>query len=458
MGNSHYLNIKKIEIEELFGVYTYSIYINEQDISKLLILYGDNGVGKTTILQIIFNLLSAETSQGHKTELANIKFKKITISLSNGYIVIAEREKDLIGDYQLRLMKGDKELKKANTHSIEEQGKYVIRGSASDTRRTASYKDDVDEFLLELKKLNLTIHYLADSRKVKSNANVLLNESKDEMNISNMPIEFLRKVGRSRGEDTFLLSDTLLEVAISMVTNWFKKQAFVANSIGQDSINSIYLNLAEQLLSTTKKNAEPVFELITKVELVNTLKTLKQRNLEFIKYQLTTDFGLNKLTTVVEKAPKGKIELISSVLRPYVSSIEKKLNALESTRNIINIFITTLNTFYIGKKLEFSIDSGLKIISTYNNNEILSPTMLSSGEKQLLLLFCNTITAREGASIFIIDEPELSLNVKWQRKLIDALLSLAEGSSIQFIFASHSVELLSKFTLNVCQLKNIRDF
>ena len=84
--------------------------------------------------------------------------------------------------------------------------------------------------------------------------------------------------------------------------------------------------------------------------------------------------------------------------------------------------------------------------------------MLSSGEKQLLLLFCNIITAREQASIFIIDEPELSLNVVWQRKLVNALLAFSEGSSIQLILASHSIELLTQYDQNVCDLTNIKEF
>jgi len=72
------LNIVHIDIEDLFGIYTYSIPMDSMDISKLLILYGDNGAGKTTILQMIFNLLSSEKAKGYKTELANIKFKKIS--------------------------------------------------------------------------------------------------------------------------------------------------------------------------------------------------------------------------------------------------------------------------------------------------------------------------------------------------------------------------------------------
>ena len=51
--------ISSILIEDLFGIYTYRIQpeSNDQDISRLLILYGDNGTGKTTILNLLYGAL-----------------------------------------------------------------------------------------------------------------------------------------------------------------------------------------------------------------------------------------------------------------------------------------------------------------------------------------------------------------------------------------------------------------
>ena len=70
----------------------------------------------------------------------------------------------------------------------------------------------------------------------------------------------------------------------------------------------------------------------------------------------------------------------------------------------------------------------------------------------MLLLFCNTVRARAQATILIIDEPELSLNVKWQRRLIEALLQLVVGTRVQFVLATHSIELLAKHKQAVVRL------
>lgn len=444
------LNIVHINIEELFGIYTYSIPNNETDISKLLILYGDNGAGKTTILQMIFNLLSSENNKGHKTELANTKFKRISIILSNGYTVSAFRKDTLIGEYYLSLIKDNITEIEVLCKTVLEDDEYIVKARGENS-------EEVDTFLVKIKEMNLFMHYLSDDRKIKSNINMILNEENDELSLSRFPREMLRNMQKKGGEAVFALSDILLTDAIERAVSWFRNQTLVANSIGQDSINSIYITLVEKLLGDTDDSFKLNTTKSNKEEILDTLYRLQERNKKFIQYRLTNDFNLDKFIHVINKTPNEKLELVENTLKPYMEGIEKKLNAIEETRSIIDIFITSLNNFYTGKKLEFTIENGLKIISIYKPDEFLKPTMLSSGEKQLLLLFCNTITARGQASIFIIDEPELSLNVKWQRKLINALLSFADKSSIQFVLASHSIELLTQFDDNVCSLTNIKD-
>jgi len=440
-----HLNIQHIDIEDLFGIYTYSIPVNNIDISQLLILYGQNGAGKTTILQLIFNLLSSENGEGYKTELANTKFKKISITLSNQIIISAYRINSLIGKYILSF-KNNEVFEVECTPTLNSH-KYILENMDNE--------DKFYHFLSLLKDINLAIHFLSDDRKVKSNISMILNEKDDELRISDIPMDIFHNM-RISTDKTFSLSDVFLKVAIQRVENWFKNEALKGNTIGQNDIQEIYLNLITELLKNKGKKDNTSEFSISKESMLKKLESLHNRNNQFIKYNLSLDFNLDKYIEII-KFSKTKLGTIEKILNPYIEGIEKKFDAIEDTKNIIDTFVTTLNDFYIGKELKFSIDNGLKIHSIYNDKEELDPAMLSSGEKQLLLLFCNTITAREQASIFIIDEPEISLNVVWQRKLINALLSFSKGSSIQFILASHSIELLSNYSNNVSKLTNIKE-
>ena len=71
-------SISRITVEKLFGQFTYELPSREDpaDRSNLFILYGDNGSGKTTILNLLFHLLSSEEHQGHKTFVLRVWFKR----------------------------------------------------------------------------------------------------------------------------------------------------------------------------------------------------------------------------------------------------------------------------------------------------------------------------------------------------------------------------------------------
>ena len=71
-------------------------------------------------------------------------------------------------------------------------------------------------------------------------------------------------------------------------------------------------------------------------------------------------------------------------------------------------------------------------------------------------MFCYALTAGDNPSVFMIDEPELSLNVKWQRQLLQSLMEVTSGSNIQFIFASHSMELIAQHRNRVVKLENVQ--
>jgi energy-coupling factor transporter ATP-binding protein EcfA2 len=64
---------------------------------------------------------------------------------------------------------------------------------------------------------------------------------------------------------------------------------------------------------------------------------------------------------------------------------------------------------------------------------------LSSGEKHLIRILVETIAARP--SPLLVDEPELSLHVDWQRRLIETMTTLNPAS--QMIFATHSPEIMA---------------
>lgn len=87
---------------------------------------------------------------------------------------------------------------------------------------------------------------------------------------------------------------------------------------------------------------------------------------------------------------------------------------------------------YTGKR----IDRKSNDIVFYQNGERLLPYKLSSGEKQMLVILL-TVLVRDGDHcVFFMDEPEASLHIEWQQKLIGMIREL--NPNAQLILTTHS--------------------
>lgn len=68
--------------------------------------------------------------------------------------------------------------------------------------------------------------------------------------------------------------------------------------------------------------------------------------------------------------------------------------------------------------------------------ETISPYKLSSGEKQMLIILLSVLVQDNRHFVLFMDEPEISLHVEWQQRLIDLLLDL--NPNVQIILTTHS--------------------
>lgn len=74
------------------------------------------------------------------------------------------------------------------------------------------------------------------------------------------------------------------------------------------------------------------------------------------------------------------------------------------------------------------------------NNVKIKTNQLSAGEKHLLILLLSALTQDREHSICFLDEPELSLNIEWQKKLIGFIREL--NPNVQLIIATHSPAMI----------------
>ena len=87
-------------------------------------------------------------------------------------------------------------------------------------------------------------------------------------------------------------------------------------------------------------------------------------------------------------------------------------------------------------------ETGKKIVRTENEirfsqiGETLVPYQLSSGEKQMLAILLTVLVEDDQHYVLFMDEPEVSLHIEWQKRLIDLCLEL--NPNVQIILTTHS--------------------
>ena len=87
-------------------------------------------------------------------------------------------------------------------------------------------------------------------------------------------------------------------------------------------------------------------------------------------------------------------------------------------------------------------ETGKKIIRKSNeilfeqDGDILYPYQLSSGEKQILVILLTVLVQDNRRGVLFMDEPEVSLHVEWQQRLISLIRQL--NPNVQIVLTTHS--------------------
>ena len=106
----------------------------------------------------------------------------------------------------------------------------------------------------------------------------------------------------------------------------------------------------------------------------------------------------------------------------------------------IVVFKDIINGLLLSKNL--SIDDNGMMSVEFDDGTSLSLSRLSSGEKQILVMFYKIIFQAVPGSLVIIDEPELSLHISWQQKLGAIFLDIARLRHLQIVVATHSPQVV----------------
>jgi predicted ATPase len=154
-----------------------------------------------------------------------------------------------------------------------------------------------------------------------------------------------------------------------------------------------------------------------------------------------------------KQSPNSTVKFLERIspllnLAPSIAIIERALRNVEEATQTEKIISRPLETY---KQImdSFFGDSGKALIFEENAVRVSLPTSknadltsLSSGERQIFVLITHLIfnPAIRRENVLLIDEPELSLHLKWQRQFVAAIRQAS--ASTQMVLATHSPEII----------------
>jgi predicted ATP-binding protein involved in virulence len=415
--------IKLFKVHKLFGDRDISIPFD----NDVKIVIGENGLGKTTVLNILYYTL---TNKLYK--LNDFDFESIEIKFSSNKKFILPKSKLIDIDEDLRAPAQLVEEISRNLNSnqilaisklfekgtpkvhIIEQVRFgydfnsnlwrryptsylynalkIICGYGETDEQVKKAKDLINQELI-----NTEILYFPTFRRIEED---LLNLGFDEEKIS---------IGE---KDTRLIQFGMRDVTQKL--NEIKKDINQLSSKGLSQISSEILsqlvrgipNLSPNALSKISvKDIQIILarvgEAISKVDKEKILNIVSQK-----KFDATDDkylvYFLQKLVQIYEqqRSIDTAIENFVSVCNQYLSMSGKEIQ-------------------YEASEVEFYL------VSKVNGKRVLMSDLLgklSSGEKQIISLFSRIYLSGDTDFIVLFDEPELSLSIFWQKLLLPHIM------------------------------------
>lgn len=400
--------IENIKITGLFKYLNYDIPLN----SGINIIHGINGKGKTTILNIITNILN-----GDLTKFYYLSFKEILITFDNGYLKIyrdtTNKSNKINFDYNIA---GDEFIKKdvKNTNSI----------------RALLNRINIEPLLLPAQRVSIQETYHLDreleyeyryNRRIQSRDRFY----RDERNVFQPNPKMV---------DILSIPREIIERA--------RRFSHVTATSFSKFDNNLFEQFFEKTLFPQTTNVQKQF---TEEAVVKTIDEIKsQKEAYFFKYKKLFNQSkiLEKLESVITNDEIYLSDQIDSFLSLYLKNIKQKNKVISKYITPFSNLEKILNSLLDGKNIKISMNEEIRNIFkifTEANDEI-AVEHLSSGEKNLLLIFFHFLFEVKDNTLFMIDEPELSLHIDWQYSIIKFFQEYSDDN--QIFVVTHSPDIM----------------
>ena len=408
------MKIKAIKIEKLFDIFDYNIAYKTNE--NVLVITGPNGFGKTTILNIIFSVFNDD-----KEFLRQLLFDKITLFLEYDMsIEIVRYHKEGVSIPQLRYTVCEKGQKVENFDHNFQPSEELIEYFKNDPNieETGEKSWETPGRIAAITKYLVRKYFYVIPEKI---LEPILKSSHIYESLAVYMIKeqrLLKKVKRKE-DDQIIVAETIKE-HVKKLTQKFTQKTEILSYISQQLDTSYPSRLISEKRKISKEEYDKKFE------------SLRNKQEQLVKYGI-----YDKVQEQLEYSPED-----AKALLVYLDDLDQKLGIYDDLLKKLNLFTTILNERrFTFKTIEIHKDKGFYFQTS--TGKILELNDLSSGEQHEVVLLFELIFNTTPNMLVLIDEPEMSLHVTWQKEFIKDLLKIIELQQFQVLIATHSPSIIN---------------
>ncbi len=438
--------IEKLIVKQLYGYIDKNIDFNKD----ITLLVGINGSGKTSILNILNWIVSPSLA-----DLCVTEFEEISL-----FFKLNKKK------YQIRCDHIDSQLRyqiftkgkiynplivDLNLHPRDIKNDDALRLNLHNSYKSlAPDKDEKETWDLIHSFPNPTIIGLDRYIYTEETPDLIYYENGKERTIRNRarksssPLdrvkEIINKEYRKRKNAILNLTNGLKnQLMLSTFDGSINRESFISGTrykLDYNKIDQAEIRVREYF-SKFEKNSITVDERKTIGKYFSKLKEITK------EYQKHPEDEITKLLYALNAHQFIKVR---NLLKEFEEFEKKSKSQMQQVQD----FLDTLNHFLkdSAKKILFREDTSELTFNTLDKDgnvitEYKDISYLSSGEQQILILFSYIAFNSQDGKIFIIDEPELSLHIKWQEDFLEKLEKITPKLT-QLILATHSPILANK--------------
>lgn len=442
------MNILGFKINGLFGTLEHTIEFKE---GGLTFIHGPNGSGKTTALKLLELALTCNL-----TSMRDIIFSSMEIDFSDKYTIIItrlidrnERADSTDEDYDDETSPGER----VEIQISLQKGKKVIEPPIStfDAMSVSEIKAQVFQRPMTAERLSAGMLTRVGSRTWRlagRNEPLGLQEVADYLVQAHIrkaiPSWYLKrtqsiKLASIRAQRLYDFND-INDTASDRSTDVRQ----IVSVFSEDIVKRINETISRSTLQFQKKEKTFPHRILAGDVKAETEATLRASYIELQKRISTlSDIGLQESSDSITLPAIKLNPTHKRVLTLYLADMNEKLDIFNEIFEQISLMSALLNNKLRRKKFSINKQEGFLLRSVTDDGSSLKPTDLSSGEQHQLVILYKLIFSDEPNQIYLIDEPEISLHVEWQRQFSDDLKRIAESRGHQFVIATHSPQIIN---------------